>query len=79
MNLYECFYDLVKHYKSLDRTGKVKLMNPNKGENYVEKFTAYCQDLEDLGEPWTETSKQAMFVDGIKHHAYCAAIVVTDE
>mmetsp|Transcript_777 Transcript_777/g.1257 ORF Transcript_777/g.1257 Transcript_777/m.1257 type:complete len:415 (-) Transcript_777:417-1661(-) len=86
MNSCECFCDLIEHYESPDRIGKViilldnklrnlKLTNPNKGENYTEKFTAYCQDMEDLGEPQTETTKRAMFVDGIKHHAYCSAII----
>ena len=86
MNSYECFCDLVEHYESPDRTGKVivsltnklrnlKLTNPNKGEEYIQKFEAYCQDLEDLGEPQTETTKRAMFVDGIKHHMYRSAII----
>ena len=86
MNSYECFCDLIDHYESPDRIGKVivsltnklrnlKLTNPNKGEEYIQKFEAYCQDLEDLGEPQTETTKRAMFVDGIKHNTYRSAII----
>ena len=86
LNSYECFQAQIKHYESPDRAGKVivsltnklrnlKLTNPNKGEDYIFRFEAYCQDLEDLGEPQTKTTKRAMFVDGIKNSVFRTAIL----
>ena len=84
-NVYQIWADILAYYDNPDRLSQLvvalsmkvqrhEFVSANKGLEYVENFETLCQDLEDLGDPISDATKQAYFDKGIRNREYRTAI-----